>query len=139
MALVVGIFDGQTMPVDLDSVMRSLSTYELKGHDVTILNPTRSIGSTASAAVDNVVLPVVPLTSASPNSGEPAHQGAGAALIASGAFDRLDIGDEARDYFRQQADKEGATVIFVEADQDKAQSIVNLFQRSNASRAEILR
>jgi hypothetical protein len=137
MALVVGIFDAQTMPVDLDTVMRALAQYELKGNDVTVLNATRTIGS--PAAPDNVVLPVIPLTAASANSGDVAHQNAGAALIATGVFDRLDIRDEERDYFKRQADKEGATVVFVKADHDLAEKIVHLFNRSNASRAEILR
>ncbi len=137
MTLVVAVFDQETMTTDIDRVTRALAAYDLRGDDVTLLAPSRGLSS--SPATGDAVLPVVPLTSAAPNSADPGTAAAGPALVASGALDDLHLPDEEYTYFRSLVN-EGAAVIFVNTQNEAtAHSILGLFQRSRAARTQILR
>jgi hypothetical protein len=126
MMIIAGVFDNEA---DLDDVLKSIYEHDIDSSDVTLMRGSDHPGDPAG------VYPVIPAAQSSGTTASEANR----PLIAvpSGLISDLSIPVETREFYEDTANR-GATVLFVEVDDDLAPAITDSMKRGNASRVNNL-
>jgi hypothetical protein len=134
MTKVVGIFDTEAK---MDDVLETIFEHDVDGDDISILRNAGAYGDSSVERSDAADMPVFPVAGQTTRNGI-SYAGSGAGAVAfEVSSNEIDLEDETMAFYMRKAD-DGATILFIDADDYDTEVLRSTMEEHNASRVDVL-